>query len=318
MEQETQHRYGDKIKLFTFETIAGRNISFAVTGDPQKGKRVAFFYPMGANRRFLIHLNTLANECNLHLICVNRPGCGQTDYPVESVEQRPKNMVDNACKDLLSVMKFLEIDKLDGLFSMCAGNTFALAFVSQYPDKFNDGHGKIFSVASYVSPADCPEAKKSHRFGATYVPVWISSLFAGSSMSCMQWGLRNFPSKMVLKSLNKQFVGEEKEFYDTKIADKEELVEHLQWMAAETPRNFIDDLSVQLSPSYEMGIDYKNVTGKVLLFHGEKDRLAPIGSVEWLAKQLPQAKVVSIPNATHDGTIFMLHSQMEDNLKAFF
>lgn len=319
MGKENQNRYDDEISLLTFETIEGRKISYATTGDCVKGKRIAFFYPMGANRRFLIHLHTLAQECSLYLICVNRPGCGQTDDPEDSEGPKSKQIVESVCNDLIHTMKFLDIDKLDGILSMCAGNPFSLSFVSQYPNKFRDNRGKILSIASYVLPADCPESKSLHRFGAQHIPIWISSAFAGSSMTCMQWSLRNCPSSnMLIKSLRNQFVGEEREYFDTKITDKEKLVKHLQWMTDEKPTNFSGDLSVLLSPSNEMDIDYSQIQSKILLLHGEEDKLAPMRSIDWLAEKLPNATVISIPNATHDGTLFMLHSQIEDNLKTFF
>ena len=322
MGKENQNKYDDDdgVSLSTFETIGGRKISYASTGDCVNGKKIAFFYPMGANRRFLIHLHTLALECSLHLICVNRPGCGQTDYPDEDQEgPEPKKIVDSACKDVIHTMAFLDIEKLDGILSICAGNPFSLSFVSQYPHKFHDNCGKIFSIASYVLPADCPVSKPIHRFGAKYVPIWISGTFVGSSMAFMQWILRNFPStNMLIKSFRKQFEGEERDFFDAKITDKEKLVKHLQWMTDEKPTNFSGDLSVLLSPSNTLGIDYSNIQSEVLLLHGENDSLAPICSVEWLADKLPKTTIIPIPNGTHDGTLFMLHSQIEDNLKIFF
>ena len=166
--------YQNQITLSTLSTDEGRTIAFSTAGDPH-GAPVLFFYPAGGSRRMLLTFSDIAVSASLKLICLNRPGKGST---TSTEEHTPAAHVDTACHDAVQVLDELKISRV-GLFFMCAGTPFALAFACRFPERTTE---KLMGIASWVLPADCDKTNTLFRFGALYCPLWLLSPLVGNSI----------------------------------------------------------------------------------------------------------------------------------------
>jgi len=157
------------------ETQRGnRSVEYSIAGTPN-GAPVLFFYPAGGNRRMLQSLHGHACAKRLKIVCVNRPGKGETS---EGELDGPTGHLTTACEDAAFVLDELSWNRVSLLF-MCAGTPFALGFATQNPHRIT---GKLMGVASWVSPADSGETKLLYRFGSC-LPGWLVNPLAGGFFS---------------------------------------------------------------------------------------------------------------------------------------
>ena len=178
--EDDDNPYQNQITLSTLSSDEGRTIAFSTAGDPH-GAPVLFFYPAGGSRRMLLTLSDIAVSASLKLICLNRPGKGSTSTSAAEEHNTPavaSQHVDTACRDAVHVLDELKISRV-GLFFMCAGTPFALAFACRFPERTTE---KLMGIASWVLPADCDKTNTLFRFGALYCPLWLLSPLVGNSI----------------------------------------------------------------------------------------------------------------------------------------
>jgi len=299
--------YEDRIALHTLKVSDGRQVAFATSGDPN-GTPVLFFYAGGGNRRVLLSLHPAAVSASLKLICLNRPG---KDGTSKATTRGAASHVKTVCDDCICVLDALGIDKVSLLF-MCAGSPFALAFSNKNPERMT---GKLVGIACFVSPADCPMTKSLYRFGARCCPNWaVSPLVASSMNSMMHVFTWLSPSGLTEHFKNKVLASDEEREAFEKANAGNGFSENMGWVFEERG-GLSSDLSVLLSKYEDVGIELKEVYGKALLFHPIKDKLTPIEAAEWLSEHLRSATLTKLPEASHEGTLFLLHDEIVQSLK---
>lgn len=218
--------------------------------------------------------------------------------------------VSTACDDTVAVLDSLGIVRASLLFE-CAGTPFALAFATKYKERTTE---KFMGIGSWVLPADCPKNKLLYRFGANYCPLWLASPLVASSMSGMMYSFTSLPAEWINSRFNKVFSDEEREVFDASFSVTE-FMGAMKWMMEEKG-GLTEDVSVLLSKGKDVGVEYDRVCGSVLLFHAEKDTLTPVACAKWLAETLPSAALTVLPDASHEGTLFMLHALIIESLKS--
>jgi pimeloyl-ACP methyl ester carboxylesterase len=292
-------------KLVQLETLedGGRTILYGVGGDP-KGTPVLFFVPLGGNRKMILAIHEHLVEHSLKAICVNRPGA-QGASPSNSVQDH----IEKTCSDIVAVLNALQIDRV-GLLCMCAGTSFAMAFCTRHPDRVTTG--KVLVLAPWVLPADCPESTRLHRFAAHYLPTYPISHLVGLMESSM---LNLFSRETIANQIRGKLSKEEKENYDERFSESSgrSFAKETDWVLGKVESQSLD-VAVCLSTSTTLGIDYSKITGDVVIWQGDKDRMTSVPAAEWLAAQFPSATLSIIPNATHGGALFLLCSQMIGSL----
>eukprot|EP00978_Attheya_sp_CCMP212_P035124 scaffold151055_cov44-Attheya_sp.AAC.4 len=112
------------------------------------------------------------------------------------------------------------------------------------------------------------------------------------------------PSTKTIFQFGALHASSEIEFFDT-----------MKWVYEEKGDTSAD-VSVLLSKGVDIGIEYKHVHGKVVIFHPEQDKLTPIAAAKWLSEQLPFGRLITLPDASHEGALFMLHTPIVDSLKS--
>lgn len=285
----------------------GRNIDFSISPEIHgAGPPVLFFYPGGGNRRMLYSFRRLFSD--IQFLCVNRPGKGGTS-PAETSSAEAH--ITTAVQDATAVLDELGIDKVS-LMCQCAGTPFCMTFAARYPERTT---GNFIGISSWVQPADCGYSftKLSFFLGTKVRP--IAAPMVGMVFASIGSSLTSFPSSLTLKALRSKLSIDERKAFDEKFHDKDEFSKMMKWMQQDKG-GVGGDASVLLSPHL---IDYQAVAdsqNNITLWHGTSDGMVPYASAEWLANEaLRNATLNKVPDGTHDGCNFLLHSSIVDSVK---
>lgn len=251
---------------------------------------------------------SLAKELShLRLICVNRPGRGGT-----SPASKGNSHLDVSVQDAVAVLDSLGIDKVS-LLCMCAGAPFCMAFALQHKERTS---GNFMGISTWVQPADCGyENTTVTYYLGTLVPILISPL-VGSVMSSIGSSLSSFPTTWVLSALRGKISKTEHEAFDIKYENGKDFSEMMTWMQQERGGQG-KDVEVLLSAGL---IDYQNLgesLQSITLWHGTKDTMVTYAAAQWLEEHIAGAILNTIPDGSHEGCMFLLHSSIVDSLKSF-
>jgi pimeloyl-ACP methyl ester carboxylesterase len=285
------------------DELRNRTILYATCGDSQGGP-ILFFPPLGASRRMILILNEVLQKHSLWAICVSRPGAEGT----AAAEDAP-SQVDTFSNDTLAVMDELKIAKA-GIFCMCAGTPFALAFCAKHADRTT---GKFLALGPWTLPADCPNSKRLERFAAHYLhTLFVSSLVGSIQSTAMHY----FGPDLISNKLRDASSDVEKKCLEERHKDQPEgaFGRELDWVIGKVHNEKLD-IAVCLSRSADLGFNYKDIEGQdVVIWQGSDDKLALLPATKWLAEQLPNASLHLIPGSTHQGALFMLGTEYMDSV----
>ena len=305
--EEDDNPYQNQITLTTCLSTEGRNIAFSTAGDPN-GAPVLFFYPGGGSRRMLLTFSDIAASASLRLICINRPGKGST---TSAKEHTPAAHVGTACRDAAHVLDELKISRA-GLFFMCAGAPFAMAFACRFPERTT---GKLIGIACWVLPADCNKTKTLFRFGALHCPLCLLGPLVGNVMRSVDSSLPSLPASMVKSSFKGKLTKKECDAFDTRFSETD-FIDTMKWIFNEKGDISLD-IRVLLSKGIDLGIHYSRIGGNVILFHAEADKIMPFAAAAWLAREVPTADLRPVPEGSHEGTLFLMHTEIIQTLTSF-
>jgi pimeloyl-ACP methyl ester carboxylesterase len=234
------------------------------------------------------------------------------DIKAASIQGSTHKHMKTCIADAISVLNSLNLDKV-GILFQCAGTPFALTFAAQHPERIADV--PMVGLSSWVQPADCPETKKLFQFGARKCPSWLMSpLSLGMGLGSLETSPTWIPIAWVASKFHKSLAESEKKCFDVNF-ELDEFVTKIRWMQQEgtgTPRA---DLSCLMTPAMELGLDFQKLTCPIKLMHAQQDRMAPMEACEWLASRLPNCELIKLEDATHEGILFLLHSEIEQALK---
>lgn len=295
-----------EIKLSTIQTDDGRDIAFSITtAAVPESQPILFFYPGGGNRRILLSLYKTLSDSKL--ICINRPGKGETSRPPKG-----EGHLDTAVHDAVRVLDHLGIDAVS-LLCMCAGAPFCMAFALQQKERTT---GNFMGISTWVQPADCGYENTSltHYVGS-HSPHLIAPI-VGSVMSSIGCSLTSFPTGWVTSALRSKLSENEHEAFDEKYKDDAEFSHMMKWMQHEKGGQAADVevlLSQGLIDYHKLGENLRNVQ----LWHGTKDSMVPYAGAEWLEEHVPRATLNTIQDGSHEGCMFLLHPAIVDALKSF-
>jgi len=286
-----------------------RSVAFATAGLPS-GWPVLFFYPLGSSRRQLALLHERMVENSIWVICVNRPGMHGTS---PAVFRDGKVHLQTACQDIVAVLEELRIDQVSLLF-MCAGTPYALAFAALNPERIT---GSIVGVAPWVSPAMCPSTKRMYRIGSA-LPSWVNRAVVATGVAVGTASMSSVPDTWVKSFFDSSLSPGEREFLTTVFPDAQKFAEVVRWTQEETGGQG-DDLDVLLSDYSSLGLpDPEAYPMHISLYHGESDAVIPGAAAhwfsDWLGVSLKSLNVM--PAGTHQGMIFMLHTELDMMLKS--
>lgn len=279
---------------------SGRTISYGTAGDPN-GSPILVFPPLSAKHRVLVMMHDDLVKASLKAICINRPGIAGTSPSTDAVDHM--NLV---VQDVLAVLDKLEIQKV-GILCMCAGTTYALKFYTAHPERTTR---KILSLAPWTLPADCPHSRGLFRFAANRLPT----LTLGKVVGKLEMTMMGFVSRETIAlKIDETCSEEESQRLKEKLSNsshQQSFLQIVEWMMQTPERNGME-VAVCLSASKDLGLDYKQVDGQVVIWQGDEDHMAPVEATRWLANQFAKpGQLFLVARGTHSGALFVLDSKI--------
>jgi len=117
---------------------------------------------------------------------------------------------------------------------------------------------------------------------------------------------------MIVNGLKGDLTESERDSWDAANPDVENFFERMYWSQEESG-GASADVSVLLSSSSDLGIDYGSMQVKLLLLlHGENDTMVPIAGAEWLSEQIPSSVLKRVDDCSHNGVMF--HESVMESL----
>ena len=299
----------------------GRTVLYATCGNPEGTTPLLLFPPLGGTRRMLLVLKHPFQQqqlsSKLFAICVSRPGSEEGSSTTDKDPTTAAQQVEAHLQDTLAVLDHLQLQQAS-ILATCAGMSFALAFCAKHASRTT---GKFLALAPWSLPADCPAQKSLFCFAAHYLHRTTISSVVGSIQMCMM----NCLSKdFVAQKMRETCSAEELEYLENRFHDGDDKPQpsgnnnmvhddafgrELAWMMGKA-HNEKMDIMVCLSSSQDLGFDYSQVKQQdIIIWQGDQDKMTTLPATQWLADQLPKARLFVVPNGTHHGALFMLGSE---------
>lgn len=264
----------------------GRKLGFATYG-PRLGRAVFYFHGSGSSRLEHPSNENILTQLNIHLISVDRPGNGLSDF------QSHRRLIDWP-KDVSQLAEHLQIDQFD-VAGHSAGGPHALACAHQLPQSVLAG-----AVISSTAPMNrvnaytgMPLMNKLLARSARHFPVLLNLI---------RWIMR----KMILgdfERASKQLM--------SSIPDSDKTILY-------DPHNadiFVNAVREGFRPGWrgvaqddilinrDWGFDLTMIKPRIDIWHGEADVNVPIGAAKYLCDRLPHVRATYLPAEGH----FFLH-----------
>lgn len=268
----------------------GRKVAFDIHGDPA-GPPVLYMHGVPSSR-LEVHVFGLADaarQARVQLIAIDRPGIGGTD------PRAARTLLDCA-DDVAAVADALEHSRF-ALLGYSAGSPSALAAASQLADRIT-----TLGVVSGIAAGDRPELTTGQADEVARLFGWART--HPPRLRAMLHGMRfalHLPS-LVAKSAAKGAPAA-----DRAVLARAGATEQFAAMLNAAFRQGIDGVATEFglaAAAWPFTPDAINVP--VRIWHGEKDRNAPIAAARWLDAQLPDS---SLTSGAHDGHASMLADQ---------
>jgi pimeloyl-ACP methyl ester carboxylesterase len=264
-----------------------RRLGFAEFGDP-RGRAIFWLHGTpGARRQIPVEARVFAEQHQVRLIGVDRPGIGSStphEYP---------NVLAFA-DDLRTVADTLGIDRMQ-IIGLSGGGPYALACAAAMPDRVVS-----LGVLGGVAPTRGPDGIGGGVMGTVGLPAAPLLEHLGTPLSMVATGLIR---------LIKPFAEPAADMYGTISPEGDRrLLARPEFKAM-----FLDDLlngsRRQLAAPFadvvvfarDWGFRLDEVKQPVKWWHGDKDHIVPFAHGEHVVKLLPDAELFVLPGESHLG-----------------
>ena len=267
----------------TLQLKDGRQMGYAEFGD-LNGKPVFFFHGTPGARLFRHPDESIATALTARIITIERPGYGLSDF-------NPDNTLVSWTKDVVQLADFLNIEQFV-VAGVSGGEPYVLACASEIPERIIR-----VGVISSLSPLDESQVTKGMNaingilFGlAQYSPFLLKPLSSPIALIA-----RKNPQKLFDYVLKNYFpVHDQKVLFQPGVRDM--FLEYLPQAFHQGTRGFALDMKI-FAESW--GFQLKNISGKVYLWHGEKDENVPLSAGQYLANTIPNCEARFYPDEGH-------------------
>jgi pimeloyl-ACP methyl ester carboxylesterase len=240
------------------------------------------------------------NKLRVRVITYDRPGYGESD-------RQPGRTVASAAENVEQIVDALGIERF-GIFGRSGGVSHALGAAAVLGDR-------ITSVAGLVGlgPRD--------QMGFDNLEGMVAENAVKHELARIDFAALEAEYEVYAKEVGKNpawfidtFLAGQITEYDRRILEYPGVRKRLlaSYKEALTPiqgtkgGGWADDTYAFSQP---WGFNLSDVSQPVLLWHGEKDAFAPLSHAQWLADQIPQARLVVMPSGGHfDAIPAMLRS----------
>lgn len=270
----------------TIEVVAGRRLGFAEFG-PARGRAVFWMHGTpGARRQIPEAARLAAEELDVRLIGIDRPGVGW------STSYRYRSLLDFAV-DLNTVADRLGVERF-GMIGLSGGGPYVLASASAMPDRV-----AAVAVLGGVAPTQGPDAVEgglvgfANRFGTAieYFQVPLSLLLSGLIL-----GMRPVASQGFDLYARISPEGDQKVFQRPEI--KAMFLDDLLGGSRKGLRAPIYDIMLFTRP---WGFSVRDVHVPVRWWHGDSDHIVPLAHAEQIVPLIPDCELYVRSGESHLG-----------------
>jgi pimeloyl-ACP methyl ester carboxylesterase len=262
----------------------GRRLAWEQSGDPN-GKPVFFFHGWSSSR-LLKHPDEAATAAlGARLFTVDRPGAGGSDF-------RPRRTLLDWADDVAALADALKTDRFSIVAHSGAG-PHALACAHRLGERV-----RHVAVVSGFAPVDRPGALDGMaRQMRDAVPALRRFPFLPS---LLLWPYPRRYRANAEKAFQAQF-GAGLPEPDRAALDRPELAKVVYAAAAESFRQGARGAALEmlLFLARPWGFEPEQITRPVSLWYGTADTIVPVGMGRLLAKAIPRAELVELPDAGH-------------------
>ncbi|WP_326735360.1 alpha/beta fold hydrolase [Streptomyces sp. NBC_01022] len=262
----------------------GRQLVVERLGDP-RGRPVFLLHGMPGSRLGPAPRGMVLYQRKTQLITYDRPGYGDSD-------RLPGRSVADAVQDVRAIADHMGLDRF-AVVGRSGGASHALACAALMPER-------VTRTAALVGLA--PRDAEGLDWFEGMAP---SNVLAYTTARCDPDGLaQSFISRSaVIRKNPVQLIDDLRQ----ELTNSDRMVVNDVGVRTMLLRNYLEGLRTSaygwiddaLAFSHPWGFDPADITGPVLLWHGEKDVFSPVGHTRWLASRIPGATVVVEPAAAH-------------------
>lgn len=278
-----------------FQLPDGRKLGFDERGTSD-GKPLFYFHGSPSSRlesRLYIS-DELLQSLNVHLISVDRPGFGLSDFHAKH------NML-NWSKDVLALANHLDIERFS-ILAYSLGGPYGLASASAISQRLHKV-GIVSGAALFTIPELVANINEGTRKFLTLPreKPWLSHLFLGMALGIMP---RIAPKKFIaqadslLPEPDRAIVAADPVFQNRFVASVREATKQ-----GTRPAHHESLLTIS-----NMGFRLEDIQIPVLLWHGEMDQNIPVEMARYAASAVPKCEAKFYPNEGHL-SLFKKHAE---------
>lgn len=270
--------------IYRHQLQDGRYIAYAIYGDPH-GFPIFYEHKSPGSRLEAAIYHDKAAELGLRLIAADRPGLGRSTF------QSERHLLDRP-KAIAQLADALEIDGF-GLIGWSAGGAYALASAYALPARARF----TITLAALSNFAEMPEADNMVTTLANHMPVPFSRQFApqfGMFFDLMALSLKYMPEMYLDKVVDG--LAQMDKLILTDPLYQQEFTEQQREGMAYGGRGAALDAALQYE---DWGFALADVPGRVHIFHGTADMVAPFPFAEHLTRALPSAELHALEGQGH-------------------
>lgn len=265
----------------------GREISYMEYG-PTEGTPLLYFHGFPGSHED-IHLfdgATLAEQLNVRLIAVNRPGYDNSDpMPGRSLLDFPK--------DVASLAKHLGLEKFS-ILAYSGGGPFALACAFAIPDRIDH-----VGIVSGMGPADAPEAKKGKSMMIPKAPLLM--------LKGMKKMMEKKPEKFKA-NMKKGFAEVDQKIYEIPLV-KQSLLSTMEVALSQGFDGAQEDAKIYKKA---WGFNLSEIYHPILMWHGTLDENVKVETARYVSENLPNCTPVFMEQ---EGHLSLIYTHAEEIIK---
>lgn len=244
----------------------GRKLSYREYGDPD-GEPVFYFhgFPSSGIEVMLDDCRQIAQELNLRIIAVNRPGYGVSDFkPERTLLDWPDDISELA--DSLGIGMF-------SVLGVSGGGPYAIVCAYKIPGRLNKA-----GVISGVGPYDAPGAKDGAAGPILKSPRFIRRFILKGFRKMID---KN-PEK-VARKMQKRFPEADRAVMDIP-KERDVLLNAISEGLSAGPGGALQDAEIYKN---HWGFELQDVSKEVFLWHGVDDLSVPVEIGKYVSEHLP-------------------------------
>ena len=274
----------------TIKLKDGRTLGYAEYGAPE-GKPVFYFHGFPSSRLDwpLFDTEAIAARLGAHIIAVDRPGTGLSDF------KRGRKILDWP-DDVIELADALQVDRF-AVLGISGGGPYAEACSFKIPQRLS-----ATAIVCGMGPAEAPGAKD----GTAMLLPGKSALMRKLLLMLMAMGFRRNPDRFL--SQMKDTVAEPDKLLLAQPEVVQTFIHSMREAFQSGTRGASWDAVLYKRP---WGYQLQDISMQIHLWHGELDTQVPVSVGQYIANAVPNCRAKFLPD---EGHLSLAHNHIEEIL----